>query len=103
MPSGERRADLRCRLPRQTDGSSQVERQGGRGMTNSLIDEKPVKKTALGLQKYAHATLYDLVLLATAAEDLYSIIAEFPDEPEYWEHEMQAFDLAMEACPGTNA
>lgn len=59
--------------------------------------------TKMSMQKYANATLHDLIRLVTAAEDLYCIIAEFTDEPEYWENEMQMFDLAMGSCPGTNA
>ena len=59
--------------------------------------------TATKLSKYADATLFDMARVVQAAEDLYCIIAEFPDEPEYWENEMQMFDTAMESCPGTNA
>lgn len=55
------------------------------------------------LQKYADATLLDLIRVVSAAEDLYAAIAEFPDDPTAWEDDVLAFDAALEACPGSNA
>lgn len=59
--------------------------------------------TKMNMQRYADATLHDLVRIVAAAEAFYCIMSEFPDEPEYWENELQMFDIALEACPGTNA
>jgi hypothetical protein len=55
------------------------------------------------IQKYADATLFDITRLIDAADRLYGVVAEFPDDPEYWAEHMQDFDLAVESCPGTTA
>lgn len=59
-----------------------------------------MRKTTL--QKYSIATLNDLIRVVVAAEDLYQIMAEFSDSPELWENEINALDVAIENCPGTN-
>lgn len=54
-------------------------------------------------QKYANATLADIVRVLDASERLYAVMAEFPDDPEYWGEHMDYFDTALQACPGTAA
>lgn len=55
------------------------------------------------MQKYADATLHDLVRVIYASECLYATMAEFPSDPAAWEEDMNYFDTCIEACPGTNA
>lgn len=55
------------------------------------------------MQRYAQATLNDMIRVVDAAEKLYAVMAEFPDDPECWEDPMGFFDAALQACPGTAA
>lgn len=59
--------------------------------------------TATKISKYADASLYEMARVVTAAEDLYCIIAEYPDEPEYWDKELEMLEHALGYCKGTNA
>lgn len=53
--------------------------------------------------KYCEARIIDLMNVIAASEALYAVMAEFPDEPQYWNEYLEAFDNALESCPGTAA
>lgn len=44
------------------------------------------------MQRYAEAKMADIVRVLDAAERLYAIVAEFPDDPECWADDMAYLD-----------